>query len=127
MRLNEAVGIYNQAAPLFDEIDNHSLRAHFHDGFANVLNQLSAAENREDYTDRALIEYAAASFHFEQAGHTRYQACVENNLGYLFGIIGRFYETHEHLDPAQALMTRPKENVHLTPTVDTRAPISASL
>src|SRR5260370_26244560 len=112
-RLNEALRIYNQAAPLSDEMTDYLLSAHFHHGFANVLKDLRAAEKREDYTDRALIEYAAASFHFEQAGHTRYHPCVENNLGYLFGIIGKFEDAHEHLDRAQVLMTRLKHHVHL--------------
>jgi tetratricopeptide (TPR) repeat protein len=120
-RLNEALRVYNQAAPLFAEVTDHSLAAHFHNGLANVLNQLSSAQNREHYTDRALMEYAAASFHFEQAGHTRYQACVENNIGSLFGIIGKFEEAHEHLDRAQVLMTRLKDNVHLGQVDETRA------
>jgi len=120
-RLNEALRIYDQAAPLFDEMTDHLLSAHFHHGLANVLKDLRAAENREDYTDRALIEYAAASFQFEQAGHTRYQACVENNIGSLFGIIGKFDDAHEHLDRAQMLMTRLKDNVHLAQVDETRA------
>jgi CheY-like chemotaxis protein len=120
-RLNEALRVYNETAPLFAEVTDHSLAAHFHNGLANVLNQLSSAENREHYTDRALMEYAAASFHFEQAGHTRYQACVENNIGSLFGIIGNFEDAHEHLDRAQVLMTRLKDNVHLGQVDETRA------
>ena len=60
-------------------------------------------ENRDDYLDRALIEYAAASFHFEQAGNTRYLASVENNLGFLFFTIGRYQEAHRHLDRARHL------------------------
>jgi CheY-like chemotaxis protein/tetratricopeptide (TPR) repeat protein len=78
-------------------------------------------EQRVDYTDRALIEYAAASYHFEQAGHRRYQACVENNLGFLFSTIGKFNEAHEHLDRAQALMTSLKDTVHLAQVDETRA------
>ena len=120
-RLNEALRVYNETAPLFDEVTNHSLAAHFHNGLATTLKDLRAAENREYYTDRVLMEYAAASFHFEQAGHTRYQACVENNIGSLFGIIGKFEEAHEHLDRAQVLMTRLKDNVHLGQVDDTRA------
>ena len=120
-RLNEALLVYNQTAPLFAEVTDHSLAAHFHHGFANALKDLRAAENREDYTDRALIEYAAAGFHFEQAGHIRYQACVESNIGSLLGIIGRFENAHEHLDRAQMLMTRLKDNVHLAQVDDTRA------
>jgi tetratricopeptide (TPR) repeat protein len=120
-RLGDALSIYNEAALLFAHIDDHLLTAHFHHGFANVLNQLGTAEHRQDYIDRALIEYAAASFHFEQAGHIRVQACVENNLGFLYSTIGKFEDAHEHLDRAQVLMTRLKDNVHLAQVDETRA------
>jgi len=120
-RLYEALGIYNQAASLFDKVNHHYLTATFHFGFANVLNHLSSIDNRKDYVDVALMEYTAASFHFEQAGHERYQACVENNLGFLFGTLGRFENAHEHLDRAQMLMTRLKDNVHLAQVDETRS------
>jgi tetratricopeptide (TPR) repeat protein len=67
------------------------------------------------------MEYTAASVHFEEAGHERFQACVENNLGYLFGAVRKFDEAHEHLDRAQMLMTRLKDNVHLAQVDETRA------
>jgi len=120
-RLNEALLIYRQTIPLIDKVNDHSLAAHFHNGVASTLNQLSSIENRPDYVDRALIEYTAASFHFEHAGHERYQGCVENNIGYLLGTIGRFEDAHEHLDRAQMLMTRLKDNVHLAQVDETRA------
>jgi len=120
-RLNEALRIYNQSAPLFDEISNHFLIAHFHHGLANTLNQLSSTERRKDYVDLALIEYAAASVHFEHAGHQRYQACVENNLGFLFSSLGKYEDAHEHLDRAQMLMTRLKDDAHLGQIDETRA------
>ncbi|HMG72797.1 MAG TPA: response regulator [Pyrinomonadaceae bacterium] len=120
-RFNEALRIYNEAAPLFDEVNDHYLAATFHVGLANVLNQLSSAEHRKDYVDLALIEYSAASFHFEQAGHTRYQACVEANLGFLFGTLRKFDDAHEHLDRAQVLMTQLKDNVHVAQFDETRA------
>jgi CheY-like chemotaxis protein len=85
------------------------------------MKNLGAVEQRGDYIDRALIEYAASSYHFEQAGHRRYQACVENNLGFLYSTIGRFNEAHEHLDRAQALMTSLKDAVHLAQVDETRA------
>jgi CheY-like chemotaxis protein len=86
-----------------------------------VLRNLGTAERREDYIDRALIEYAAASFHFEQAGHSRYQAYVENNLGFLFGKIKKFAEAHHHLDRAQAIFTSMKDKAHIAQVDDTRA------
>src|SRR6266550_3678709 len=86
-----------------------------------LLKKLGTAYCREDYIDRALIEYAAASFYFEQAGLSRYQGCVENNLGFLFGTIGKFAEAHEHLDRAQALFTSLRDSVHLAQVDETRA------
>ena len=120
-RLSDALSIYKKAVPLFAHIDDHLLTAHFHHGFANVLNQLGTAEHRQDYVDQALIEYSAASFHFEQAGHIRVQACVDINIGFLFFTLNRFSEAHEHLDRAQVLFTRIGDNVHLAQVDETRA------
>jgi CheY-like chemotaxis protein len=120
-RLSDALRLHMEAAPLFDASGNHSINGRFHNEYAQVLRKLSAAEHRSDYIDRALIEYAAASFHFEQAGHTRYHACVENNLGFLFGTIKKFLEAHQHLDRAQALFTSMKDSVHTAQVDDTRA------
>jgi tetratricopeptide (TPR) repeat protein len=86
-----------------------------------VLNYLSVAENRRDYADRALVEYTAAGFHFEQANHTRNQAAVENNLGYLFAILGNFPEAHAHLERARRLFVRLRDTVHSAQVDETRA------
>lgn len=120
-RHNDALKIHTEAASLFLHIENHLLQGSFHNEFAIVLKNLGAAENRDDYIDRALIEYAAASYHFEQAGHMRYQACVENNLAMLFWKANRFADAHEHLDRAQMLFTRLKDTVHLAQVDETRA------
>jgi CheY-like chemotaxis protein len=120
-RFHDALRIHVEAAPLFKKSGNDSLKGKFYNGFGFVLRNLGTTENRSDYIDRALIEYTAASYHFEQAGHTRYQACVENNLGFLFGTIKKFPEAHEHLDRAQALFTSMKDSVHTAQVDDTRA------
>lgn len=120
-RFNDALRMYIDAAPLFQKSANHALKGRFHIGFGFVLRNLGTAEHRDDYIDQALIEYAAASYHFEQAGHTRYQGYVENNLGFLFGTIHKFPEAHEHLDRAQALFTSMKDKAHIAQVDDTRA------
>jgi CheY-like chemotaxis protein len=120
-RHNDALRIHTEAARLFQHLENHLLQGSFHNSFANVLKNLGAAENREDYIDLALIEYAAASYHFEQAGHIRYQACVENNLAMLFWKAHRFADAHKRLDRAQMLFTRLKDSVHLAQVDETRA------
>jgi CheY-like chemotaxis protein/Tfp pilus assembly protein PilF len=120
-RLTDALHLLTEAAPLFEASDNHNLKGRFHNEYGTVLKNLGAVERRGDYVDRALIEFAAASYHFEQAGHRRYQACVENNLGMLFCTAGRYAEAHEHLDRAQALLTSMRDVVHLAQADETRA------
>lgn len=120
-RFTDALRILSEAVPLIEESNNHTLKGNFYNQLGLVLRNLSSLENHRDYIDRALIEYAAASFHFEQAGHTRYQGCVENNLGFLFGTIKRFPEAHHHLDHAQALFTSLKDNLRIAGVDETRA------
>nr|QEO73719.1 TPR repeat-containing protein [uncultured bacterium] len=120
-RFHDALRIHLEAAPIFEKITNHAHQGKFYNGFGFLLRNLGTAEHRPDYIDQALIEYTAASYHFQQAGHTRYQACVENNLGFLFLTIKKFAEAHEHLDRAQALFTSMKDDVHTAQVDDTRA------
>jgi tetratricopeptide (TPR) repeat protein len=115
-RFHDALRLDIEAAPLFEKSTRHAHRGKFHNQFGFVLRNLGDI-------DRALIEYAAASYHFEQAGHTRYHACVENNLGYLFFTIKKFAEAHLHLDRAQALFTSMKDHVHTAQVDDTRAKV----
>ncbi|HEX7773482.1 MAG TPA: response regulator [Pyrinomonadaceae bacterium] len=68
-----------------------------------------------------MIEYTAAAYHFEQAGHIRYQACVENNMAFLFFRLGRFVDAHTHLDRAQILFARLKDDLHTAQVDETRA------
>ncbi len=82
---------------------NHALKGKFHNSYATLLRSLGTSENREDYIDKALLEYTAASYHFEQAGHRRFQARVENNVGFLFATLGRFSEAQQHLARARSL------------------------
>ena len=65
-RERDALRICNEAAPLFDVSSNHALKGKFHNTFAFLLRSLGTSQNREEYIDRALLEYAAASFHLEQ-------------------------------------------------------------
>ena len=104
-RYNEALRILTDSARLFEESNNDALKGKFHNDLACVLTNLSKAERRSDYTDRAIIEYTAASHHFQQAGHTSYRASAEHNLGYLLYTIGRYEEAHEHLHSARSLFS----------------------
>ena len=120
-RDQDALQICSDAAPLFHSSSNDALKGKFHNTFGGVLKNLGIARNREDYIDRALVEFAAASYHFEQAGHNRFLARVENNVGFLFATIGRFSEAHEHLTRARALHIGVGDHGGAAGAEDTRA------
>ncbi len=120
-RFTEALRLFNEAAPLLERSEDHALKGAFHNEFAALFLRLGLGDDRNDYLDRALIEYAAASFHFEQAGNNRYQASVENNLGFLFFTLKRYSETHEHLNRARSLCLELDDQVHLAQINETRA------
>lgn len=120
-RLNEAVRFYDEAIPFVEQTQDHALKGSFHFEYGLVLRRLSAPENREDYLDRALIEYAASGFHYEQAGNVHALARVELNLGYLFYTIQRYKEAHRHLDNARHLFLRLRDKGTAAQVDDTRA------
>jgi len=103
LRDYESLRIYQESAPHFELSSNHALRGKFHNSYATVLKSLGLSEKREEYIDGALVEFTAASFHFEQAGHQRFQARVENNVGFLLANVGRFRDAQQHLDRARRL------------------------
>lgn len=126
-RYSDALRFLTEAAPLFEATDNHALKGPFHMERAIVLEELSTGEHREDYADRALIDYAAASFHFEQAGHQLFCAKVENNLGFLQYKLARYSDAHEHLNRARQLFTSLNDSNGAAQVDDNRARIFLGL
>jgi tetratricopeptide (TPR) repeat protein len=122
-RNSDAFHLLRDSAALFDERVSHTLRGSFHNELARVLRRLGAAERRQDYYDRAIIEYTAAVYHAEQAGHEQYGASIENNLAFLLYKLGRYREAHEHLDRAQVMLTRLKDAGTLAQVDGTRAQV----
>jgi tetratricopeptide (TPR) repeat protein len=120
-RYREALRLHREAAPLFEASRNYALKGKFHNSYAMVLQYLGMSEHREDYLDRALIEFSAASFHFEQSSHKRFQGRVENNLGFLFMGLGRFTEAHNHLDRARSIFASFKDKGSVAGVDDSRA------
>lgn len=120
-RPKNALRLLKESAPVFEESHNHALRGKFHNEFATVLKNVGLAERREEYLDRALIEYAAAGFHLEEAGHKRYQVVVENNLGFLFVHLEKFEEAHQHLARARSAAAALKDKCIVAQIDDTRA------
>jgi CheY-like chemotaxis protein/Tfp pilus assembly protein PilF len=120
-RLNDALKFYERAAPLVERSHDHAIKGSYHFAYGMVLRRLSDPENRGDYLDRALIEYAASSFHYEQAGNEIALARVELNLGFLFFKAERYRQAHEHLDIARHLFLKLKDSATAAQVDDTRA------
>ncbi|MDQ1593267.1 MAG: two-component system, sensor histidine kinase and response regulator [Pyrinomonadaceae bacterium] len=120
-RYKDALRILTNETQFFEESANDFLKGKFHNELACALTSLGQAEHRPDYTDRAIIEYTAASHHFEQAGHTSYRASAENNLGFLLYTIGRYEEAHEHLNAARRLFADMQNQGRIAQVDETRA------
>lgn len=120
-RFENALRFYNEAAPLVERSDDHALKGSFHFQYGHVLGWLAAPNNREDYLDRALIEYAASSVHYEQAGNEIALARVKLNLGFLFFKVGKYSQAHEHLNIARHLFLKLKDAATAAQVDDTRA------
>lgn len=101
----QALTTLEGAAPLFEASRSHALKGRFHLERATFLKNLGEAEGREELTDAALIDYEAASYHFELAGNRRNIALVENQIGFLLLEKQRLPEAHIHLARARRSFT----------------------
>ena len=119
--LNEALAYLTTNEPLFEKINNQTLKGCYHQTLGDVLKDLCELERPGDYLDRAFMEYTAASYHLEQAEHKRYLAHVENNRGFLYLKINHCSEAHEHLNRARRIFANLNDKVTLAQVDETRA------
>lgn len=119
-RYHEALSILKEAEPVFESA-NDALKGRWHGQQAIVLMHLATAEQRTDYADRAIIEFTAAIYHYEQARHERYCGINLNNLAFLLYKLGRYGEAHDYLDRAQFIFTKLKDPGILAQVDETRA------
>ncbi|HEV2799128.1 MAG TPA: tetratricopeptide repeat protein [Pyrinomonadaceae bacterium] len=120
-RYTDSLRILTDSVALFKNSNNDVLKGKFHNERACALTSLGKAEAGQNYTDRAIIEYIAASHHFEQAGHISHRASAENNLGFLLYTIGRYEEAHEHLNAARRLFADVQNRGRIAQVDETRA------
>lgn len=118
---SKALRVLTDHAPLFQKINNETLKGSYHQILGTVLRHLWEAKKHGDYLDRALIEYAAASYHFERAKHRCYLANVENQLGLIYFNINRCEEAHQHLDRARRIHASLRDPGTVAQVDETRA------
>lgn len=119
-RYHDALKILDEAESVFGAASD-ALKGRWHGQRGVVLRRLGTAEGREDYFDRAIMEYTAAVIHFERAQHERYCGNAENNLAFLLYKLGRHGEAHRHLDRAQRIFARLGDAGNTAQVRETRA------
>jgi len=119
-RYYEAWGILDRAREFF-EASGDALKGKWHGQKALVLQRLALTQKRPDYADRAIMEFTAAIFHYERAGHERYCAANHNNLAMLLYRMERYSDAHESLDCAQKIYEKHKATGTLAQVNETQA------
>lgn len=119
-RYQEALAILKDAEPVFESAGD-TLKGMWHGQKALVLDMLATAEKRADLFDGAVIEYTAAIYHYELAGHERNCAGNANNLAMLLYKLGRYEEAHEQLGRAGSIFAKLQDLGTLAQVDETRA------
>lgn len=106
------------AKPFFDEASD-ALRGRWHGVMGLLLRR--TARGRIEYFDRSIIEFTAAIYHCEQAGHIRYCGRNINNLAPILYKLGRYAEAHEQLDRAHLIFSLLRDEGSTAQVEETRA------
>jgi tetratricopeptide (TPR) repeat protein len=120
-RYGEAFKILSENVSLFKKINNHAIKASYHNQLALVLRNLGDSEKRKDYIQQAIREYEQADFHLKSAHNTDFRADLKNNLGFLLFKLSRLKEAHTYLEEARRLASRIRNKVLAAQIDDTRA------
>jgi tetratricopeptide (TPR) repeat protein len=121
-RNHEALQMLENARSSFESY-SHALKGRWHGQKALILRRLADIENRNDYYDRAIVEYTAASIHLEQAGHYRYQGNNVNNLAFLLYKMGQYPKAHEYLRQARSIFIKLKDAGNIAQVEETKAKV----
>jgi tetratricopeptide (TPR) repeat protein len=116
-RYEDALALLNRAAAFLAEVSDEASHGRYHGQRGLVYKKLGGTEN----LDHALIEYSAASMYYAKAGHIRYLAVIENNIGFILQLLERATEALTHLDKARAIFVSLKDSRMVAQVNDTRA------
>lgn len=98
-----ALATLENAYPLFEAVADERIRGAFHNTLGLTLRNAGFQRGDNDFIQRAVIEYTAASYYFELAGNSRFYAAAENNIGFLLSSLGEYERAYPHIERATAL------------------------
>jgi tetratricopeptide (TPR) repeat protein len=113
-RPTDALALLNTAAAFLAEVSDDWIHGCYHFQRALVYRNLGNV-------DDALVEYSAASMYLANAGHVRYLARVENNIGFILLLLGRETEALAHLEKARTIFVSLKDSGSVAQVNETRA------
>jgi tetratricopeptide (TPR) repeat protein len=122
-RYREALRILTENESLFEKITNNAIKGGYHNQLAVVLEEIAAAEKRDDYFRRSIKQYQEADRYFKLAHNTPYRADVKNNLGFLLSKLSRFKEAHGYLEEARRLVVSIRDKRAVAQIDETRAQV----
>lgn len=117
---HDALNVLEEARSFFEGCSD-AIKGRWHSHMALALQRLATAEMSAHYADRAIIEFTAAAYHFEQSHHESYCARTLNNLAMLLYRFGRYTEAHENLDRASAIFSNLNDESSIAQANETRA------
>jgi tetratricopeptide (TPR) repeat protein len=118
-RYTDALTLLDNAAAFLAQVSEDWIHGAYHYQRGLAYKKRGGTEN----LDHALIEYSAASMHLANAGHVRYLAGVENNIGFILLLLGRAIEALTHLDKARGIFISLKDSRMVAQVNDTRAQV----
>lgn len=102
----------------FFECASDALKGRWHGHMGLIHRRM--ARGRIEYLDRAIIEFTAAIYHYQQAGHIRYCGSNLNNLAMIYCRLGRYVEAHEQLDRAHLIFSGLRDQGNIAQVAETR-------
>jgi tetratricopeptide (TPR) repeat protein len=123
-RYKEVLKILTENAPLFEGLNNETIKGTYHNQLGITLRAIGAASKRRaDYFQRAITEFRAADEHFKRARHVIFRAHVKNNTGNVLRELRRFREAHQHLEQARRLFMRARDSIRTSQVDESRAQV----
>lgn len=122
-RYHEALRILTDNASLFQKIDSETFRGIYHGQMAIALRNIAKSEKRSEYSQRAIVEFQKADYHYKKARNPVFRADVKNNAGLLLSNLSRYKEAHRCLDEARRLSVSFRDRARTAQYDESRAQV----
>jgi len=122
-RYTEALRILTENESLFRKAHDPNTKGKYHYHFAMTLEEIAAAEKRDDYFQAAVREYEKADHYLKLAKNPIYRASLKNNIAVLLLNLSRYKEAHKQLDEARRLTVSFKDKARTAQIDWTRAEV----